>query len=88
MGRRRCVRLPKSTHECAQCGRCRQSAAGRCEVVPDEEVTRIIRVIPLPGSPGCQPLTCGMQAALPHVDIFHPVHNLASLEALVRHLAP
>jgi uncharacterized protein with von Willebrand factor type A (vWA) domain len=56
--------------------------------VPDEEVTRIIRVIPLPGSPGCQPLTCGMQAALPHVDIFHPVHNLASLEALVRHLAP
>jgi uncharacterized protein len=41
---------------------------------------------PLAGSPGYQPLTRGMQAALPHVDVFAPAHNLASLRALVRHL--
>jgi uncharacterized protein with von Willebrand factor type A (vWA) domain len=28
-----------------------------------------------------------MQAALPHVDVFAPAHNLASLELLARHLA-
>lgn len=48
---------------------------------------RIIWLNPLLGSPGYQPLTRGMQAALPHVDVFHAAHNLASLEALVRHLS-
>jgi uncharacterized protein with von Willebrand factor type A (vWA) domain len=28
-----------------------------------------------------------MQAALPHVDVFAPAHDLASLEALARHLS-
>ncbi len=41
---------------------------------------------PLLGSPGYQPLARGMQAALPHVDVFAPSHNLASLQALERHL--
>jgi uncharacterized protein with von Willebrand factor type A (vWA) domain len=43
---------------------------------------RLIWLNPLLGSPGYQPLTQGMQAALPHVDDFLPVHNLASLEQL------
>jgi len=48
---------------------------------------RVIWLNPLLGSASYQPLTRGMQAALPHVDVFAPVHNLESLEALVRHLA-
>jgi uncharacterized protein with von Willebrand factor type A (vWA) domain len=48
---------------------------------------RVIWLNPLLGSPTYQPLTRGMQAALPHVDIFAPAHNLASLEALVHHLS-
>jgi uncharacterized protein with von Willebrand factor type A (vWA) domain len=47
---------------------------------------RVIWLNPLLGSPGYQPLTRGMQAALPHLDVFAPAHNLASLEALARHL--
>ena len=47
---------------------------------------RLIWLNPLLGSPGYQPLTQGIQAALPHVDDFLPVHNLNSLEALARHL--
>ncbi len=43
---------------------------------------RLIWLNPLLGSPDYQPLTRGMQAALPHVDDFLPVHNLASLERL------
>jgi uncharacterized protein with von Willebrand factor type A (vWA) domain len=43
---------------------------------------RLIWLNPLLGSPGYQPLTQGMQAALPHVDDFLPVHNLESLEQL------
>jgi hypothetical protein len=46
----------------------------------------LIWLNPLLGSPGYEPLTRGMQAALPHVDDFMPVHNLASLEALAEHL--
>lgn len=48
---------------------------------------RIIWLNPLLGSPGYEPRVRGMQAALPHVDVFHPAHNLASLEGLVRHLS-
>ena len=47
---------------------------------------RLIWLNPLLGSPTYQPLTRGMQAALPYVDDFLPVHNLNSLEALARHL--
>jgi uncharacterized protein with von Willebrand factor type A (vWA) domain len=48
---------------------------------------RLIWLNPLLGSANYEPLTRGMQAALPHVDDFLPVHNLASLEDLARHLA-
>jgi len=47
---------------------------------------RVIWLNPLLGSPGYRPLTRGMQAALPHVDVFAPVHNLESLNALANHL--
>ena len=48
---------------------------------------RVVWLNPLLGSPSYQPLTRGMQAALPHVDVFAPAHDLASLEALARHLS-
>jgi uncharacterized protein with von Willebrand factor type A (vWA) domain len=43
---------------------------------------RVVWVNPLKGDPRYQPLARGMAAALPHVDVFVPGHNLASLEAL------
>ena len=43
---------------------------------------RIVWVNPLKGSPGYEPLARGMAAALPHIDEFHPGHNVASIEAL------
>jgi uncharacterized protein with von Willebrand factor type A (vWA) domain len=45
-------------------------------------VHRLIWLNPLLGSPDYQPLALGIQAALPFVDDFLPLHNLASLEAL------
>ncbi|MFZ1756321.1 MAG: VWA domain-containing protein, partial [Caldilineaceae bacterium] len=48
---------------------------------------RLIWLNPLLGSPTYQPLTRGIQAALPHVDDFLPVHNLVSLEQLAQILA-
>ena len=47
---------------------------------------RLIWLNPLLGSPAYRPLTRGMEAALPFVDDFLPVHNLVSLEALASHL--
>ena len=47
---------------------------------------RLVWLNPLLGAPGYEPLTLGMQAALPHVDDFLPVHNLVSLEQLGKHL--
>ncbi|HYY53399.1 MAG TPA: VWA domain-containing protein, partial [Myxococcales bacterium] len=47
---------------------------------------RVIWLNPLLGSPDYEPLTQGMQAALPHVSVFAPAHNLAALRALERHL--
>jgi uncharacterized protein with von Willebrand factor type A (vWA) domain len=47
---------------------------------------RVIWLNPLLGSPDYQPLTRGMQAALPYIDIFAPCHNLHSLEELPRYL--
>ena len=43
---------------------------------------KVIWVNPLKGSPRYQPLARGMAAALPHIDVFLPGHNLASLESL------
>lgn len=43
---------------------------------------RLIWLNPLLGSPDYQPLTRGIQKALPHIDDFLPVHNLASLSQL------
>ena len=48
---------------------------------------RVVWLNPLLGTPGYEPLTRGMQAAMPHVDVFAPVHNLESLERLVAHLS-
>ena len=48
---------------------------------------RLIWLNPLLGSPRYEPLTRGIQAALPHIDDFLPVHNLASLEELAVVLA-
>ena len=47
---------------------------------------RLIWLNPLLGSPEYQPLTRGIQAAVPFIDDFLPVHNLDSLEALAKHL--
>ena len=47
---------------------------------------RVIWLNPLLGNPSYEPLTRGMQAALPHVDVFASAHNLASLRSLARHL--
>jgi len=47
---------------------------------------KVIWLNPLLGSPEYQPLTRGMQAALPHLDVFAPAHNLESLDALAQHL--
>ncbi|HSP17133.1 MAG TPA: VWA domain-containing protein [Thermoanaerobaculia bacterium] len=48
---------------------------------------RLIWLNPLLGSPEYEPLTRGIQAALPYIDDFLPVHNLASLEDLAEYLA-
>jgi len=47
---------------------------------------KLIWLNPLLGSPAYQPLARGMQAALPHIDVFAPLHNLASLRAMEKHL--
>ena len=48
---------------------------------------RLMWLNPLLGSPDYQPLTQGMQAALPYVDDFLPVHNMNSLQALAERLS-
>ncbi len=47
---------------------------------------RTVWLNPLLGSERYEPLTRGIQAALPYIDDFLPVHNLASLEDLAAHL--
>ena len=49
-------------------------------------VHRIIWLNPLLGAPDYQPLALGIQAALPYIDDFLPLHNLASLESLALQL--
>lgn len=46
-------------------------------------VHKIVWVNPLAGDVRYEPLARGMAAALPHIDVFLPGHNLASLEHLV-----
>lgn len=47
---------------------------------------RTVWLNPLLGMDSYEPLTRGMQAALPFIDDFLPVHNLTSLEELAQHL--
>ena len=47
---------------------------------------RLVWLNPLLGSPGYEPLTRGMEAALPHVGVFASAHDLASLRSLEKHL--
>jgi len=49
-------------------------------------VRRLIWLNPLLGLKDYQPITCGMSAALPHIDVFAPAHNLESLLELEKHL--
>lgn len=48
---------------------------------------RLIWLNPLLGGRDYQPLTVGIQAALPFIDDFLPVHNLLSLEQLGQRLS-
>jgi uncharacterized protein len=65
---------------------------GDASVLEDEmeklqkRAARMIWLNPLLGNDEYRPLARGMSAALPHVDLFASAHNLASLQALGRHL--
>jgi uncharacterized protein with von Willebrand factor type A (vWA) domain len=48
---------------------------------------RVVWLNPVLGWQGYQPVTRGMAAALPHIDLFAPAHNLESLAALEPYLA-
>jgi uncharacterized protein len=48
---------------------------------------RVVWLNPLLSSPSYRPEARGMAAALPHLDVFAPLHNLATLRALAPHLA-
>ena len=52
-----------------------------------QRANRVLWLNPLLGSPDYEPTCLGMQAALPHVDVFLPAHNLESLRNLYSHLA-
>jgi uncharacterized protein len=47
---------------------------------------RVVWLNPLAGDPRFEPTAGGMAAALPHIDLLAPVHDLASLERLLPHL--
>jgi uncharacterized protein len=49
-------------------------------------VQKLVWLNPLLGIKEYRPITRGMSAALPYVDVFAPAHNLASLLALERYL--
>jgi uncharacterized protein len=49
-------------------------------------VQKLIWLNPLLGLKDYEPITRGMSAALPHVDVFAPAHNLESLLAVERYL--
>ena len=48
---------------------------------------RLVWLNPLAGWRGYEPTASGMKAALPHIDLFAPAHNLKSLMALEPYLA-
>jgi hypothetical protein len=48
---------------------------------------RLVWLNPLAGAPDYRPLAAGMAAAYPHLDVFLPAHDLASLERLADALA-
>jgi len=50
------------------------------------KVSRLVWLNPLLGLKDYRPVTRGMAAALPYVDVFAPAHNLESLIALERYL--
>jgi uncharacterized protein with von Willebrand factor type A (vWA) domain len=49
---------------------------------------KIIWLSPLLGLDEYVPITRGMNAALPYLDVFAPAHNLESLLALEKYLTP
>jgi hypothetical protein len=49
-------------------------------------VHKLIWLNPLLGTEGYEPLCRGIRTALPHLDYFLPVHNLASLAELAKTL--
>jgi uncharacterized protein len=49
-------------------------------------VQKLLWLNPLLGLKEYQPIARGMSAALPHVDVFAPAHNVESLLALERYL--
>lgn len=51
-----------------------------------QRAQKVLWLNPLLGTPGYQPLTQGMQTALPYLDHFLPAHNLQSLSQLARTL--
>lgn len=51
-----------------------------------ERAGRLIWLNPLLGTGGYEPVTRGMQAALPFINVFAPAHDLASLRTLEKHL--
>ena len=67
------------TGEPAVLGKAMQALAKRAR--------RIVWLNPLLGWQGYEPVAGGMTAALPHVDLFAPAHNLRSLADLAPHLA-
>ncbi len=48
---------------------------------------RIVWLNPMMGWQGYEPVARGMAAALPHVDLFAPAHNIESLARLEHYLA-
>jgi hypothetical protein len=50
-------------------------------------VRKLIWLNPLLGMADYQPITRGMSAALPYIDVFAPAHNLESLLNLETHLS-
>lgn len=51
-----------------------------------QRAQKVLWLNPLLGTPGYQPLTKGMQTALPYLDHFLPAHNLRSLAQLAKTL--
>jgi len=66
---------------------------GRPEMLAEQlhairrRVRTVIWLNPLLGMREYQPVTQGMKAALPYIDVFAPAHNLESLLALEKHIS-